>query len=116
MASSDRRNSEALVGRTIAGKFKIESVVGEGAMGVVYKAHQIALDKTVAIKVMHVDMATDELFVARFKREAKAASRLDHPNSMRVIDFGEDPMDGKADGGLLYIAMEYVDGQDLFHV
>jgi serine/threonine protein kinase len=107
--AADRDSKDALLGRTVAGKFLIESVVGEGAMGVVYKARQIALEKTVAIKVMHRDMADDELFVARFKREAKAASRLDHPNSMRVIDFGDDD-------GVLYIAMEFVDGKDLFQV
>lgn len=100
----------ALIGRTIAGKFAIESYVGGGAMGAVYKAKQLALDKIVAIKVMHRDIATDEKFVTRFKREAKAASRLDHPNSLRVIDFGEEP------DGLLYLAMEYLDGQDLFSV
>ena len=97
----------ALIGRTIAGKFAIESFVGGGAMGAVYKARQIALEKMVAIKVMHREIATDEKFVTRFKREAKAASRLDHPNSLRVIDFGEEP------DGLLYIAMEFVDGVDL---
>jgi serine/threonine-protein kinase len=101
---------EALLGRTIAGKFAIESYVGGGAMGAVYKARQFALDKTVAIKVMHREMAKDEKFVARFKREAKAASKLDHPNSLRVIDFGEEP------DGLLYLAMEFLDGKDLFAV
>ena len=101
---------EALLGRTIAGKFAIESYVGGGAMGAVYKAQQLALDKTVAIKVMHREMAKDDTFVARFKREAKAASRLDHPNSMQVIDFGDEP------DGLLYIAMEFLDGKDLFAV
>ncbi len=101
---------EDLLGRTIAGKFAIETYVGGGAMGAVYKAKQLALDKTVAIKVMHREMAKDEKFVARFKREAKAASKLDHPNSLRVIDFGEEP------DGLLYLAMEFLDGQDLFAV
>ena len=100
---------QSLLGRTIAGKFAIESYVGGGAMGAVYKAKQIALDKVVAIKVMHRDIAKDEKFVHRFKREAKAASKLDHPNSLRVIDFGEDE-------GVLYIAMEFVDGRDLFHL
>ena len=101
---------EALLGRTIAGKFAIESYVGGGAMGAVYKARQLALEKTVAIKVMHREMARDEKFVHRFKREAKAASKLDHPNSLRVIDFGEEP------DGLLYLAMEFLDGKDLFAV
>jgi serine/threonine protein kinase len=101
---------DELIGRTVAGKFLIESYVGGGAMGAVYKAKQLALDKIVAIKVMHREMAKDEKFVARFKREAKAASKLDHPNSLRVIDFGEES------DGLLYIAMEFLDGKDLFLV
>src|SRR5207237_7148494 len=81
-----------------------------GAMGAVYRARQTALDKVVAVKVMHKDIAGDPTYAARFQREAKAASRLDHPNSIRVIDFGQEP------DGLLYIAMEYVDGRDLFKV
>ena len=101
---------EALLGRTIASKYAIEAFLGGGAMGAVYRARQIALEKTVAIKVMHRELATDAMFAGRFHREAKAASRLDHPNSIRVIDFGEEP------DGLLYIAMEYVDGRDLFQV
>jgi len=103
-------SDEKLLGRTVAGKFLIETYVGGGAMGAVYKAKQLALDKTIAIKVMHREMAKDEKFVARFKREAKAASKLDHPNSLRVIDFGEES------DGLLYIAMEFLDGKDLFAV
>ena len=59
---------------------------------------------------MHRAIAVDPNYVGRFHREAKAASRLDHPNSMRVIDFGEEP------DGLLYIAMEYVEGRDLYRV
>src|SRR4029077_9047881 len=78
------------------------------AMGAVYKARQIALDKYVAIKVMRDDAAKDLAYAARFRREARAASRLDHPNSIQVIDYGEEP------DGLLYIAMEYLDGVDLF--
>src|SRR5215472_17555767 len=101
---------DTLVGRTIAGKFVIEAHIGSGAMGAVYRARQIALEKTVAIKVLHGEHAGETQFAARFHREAKAASRLDHPNSMRVIDFGQEP------DGLLYIAMEFLDGRDLFHV
>ncbi len=99
-----------LIGRTVAGKFTIESYIGGGAMGAVYKAKQLALDKHVALKVLHKELETDETFTSRFKREARAASRLDHPNSMRVIDFGVEP------DGLLYIAMELLDGRDLLRV
>jgi len=101
---------ESLLGRTIAGKYQIESFVGGGAMGAVYKAKQLALDKTIAVKVLHREIQKDAQFAGRFKREAKAASRLDHPSSLRVIDFGEEP------DGLLYMAMEYLDGRDLFEV
>ncbi|HTQ46242.1 MAG TPA: protein kinase [Polyangiaceae bacterium] len=101
---------DALLGRTIADKFRIEAMVGRGSMGCVYKATQLNLKKTVAIKVLNPNRPADGAFVHRFKREAKAASRLDHPNSMRVIDFGEDG------DGLLYIAMEYLQGRDLLTV
>ena len=101
---------ERLIGRTIAGKFVVEELLGAGAMGAVYRARQSALEKTVAIKVLHGDLAHDATFAARFHREAKAASRLNHPNSMQVVDFGTEP------DGLLYIAMEYLDGRSLHHV
>ena len=99
--------SRPLVGRTIAGKFLVEDLIGSGAMGAVYRARQIALDKAIAIKVLHGEHVGDPQFTARFQREAKAASRLNHPNSMQVIDFGAEP------DGLLYIAMEYLDGPSL---
>jgi serine/threonine protein kinase len=101
---------DALVGTTIAGKFRVEAMVGRGAMGCVYRATQVNLKKTVAIKVLNPSRPSDGAYAARFKREAKAASRLDHPNSMRVIDFGEE------ESGLLYIAMEFLQGRDLLHV
>ena len=98
---------DPLIGRTVAGKYVVEAKLGEGAMGVVYRANQIALDKTVAIKVLHREVAGNASLVERFRREAKAASRLDHPNSIRVFDFGGEP------DGLLYLAMEYLDGRNL---
>src|SRR5579864_6261405 len=98
---------ELLVGRTIAGKFIVEGLIGSGAMGAVFRARHLALEKTIAIKVLHGEHADDPAFAARFHREAKAASRLNHPNSMQVIDFGAEP------DGLLYIAMEYLDGRSL---
>ena len=100
---------DPIVGRTVAGKFVIEELLGGGAMGSVYLARQVALDKLVAVKILHSDMAGDPAFVARFHREALAASKLDHPSSVRVLDFGED-------SGLLYIVMEYLAGRDLLTV
>ncbi len=99
---------DPLLGRVIAGKFAVNERLGAGAMGIVYRATQIALERTVAIKVLHRDFAADPEFADRFWREAKAASRLDHPNSIRVLDFGQES------DGLLYLAMEYVEGCDLF--
>ena len=100
----------ALVGRTIAQKYVVEKFLGGGAMGAVFRAKQTALEKVVAVKVMHAELAKDPSFAVRFHREAKAASRLDHPSSMRVVDFGEEP------DGLLYIVMEYREGRDLLKV
>jgi eukaryotic-like serine/threonine-protein kinase len=102
--------ADRLVGRSLAGKYRLDKLLGEGGMGAVYRARQLALDKTIAVKVMHTELASDPTFAARFHREAKAASRLDHPNSIRILDFGEE-----ADG-LLYIAMEFLDGRDLLAI
>ncbi|MFT3836539.1 MAG: protein kinase [Myxococcaceae bacterium] len=85
-------------------------MIGEGGMGRVYKAVQLVLDKPVVLKVLRQALLSDERTVARFQREAKAASRLNHPNSISVLDFGQ------ADDGALYIAMEYVAGKDLHHI
>ena len=102
--------SDVLVGRVIAGKFSVEERLGAGAMGMVYRARQLTLDRTVALKVLHRQFAADVEFADRFWGEAKAASRLDHPNSIRVIDFGQEP------DGLLYLVMEFVEGCNLFEL
>src|ERR1700722_10395428 len=105
-----RAADETLFGRSIAGKYVVESFVGGGAMGSVYRARQTEIDKLVALKVLHRELLVDPQFSARFKREAKAASRLDHPNSMRVLDYGQEP------DGLCYMAMELLDGRSLFQI
>lgn len=106
MAESDRAD---LVGRTIAGKFLILEPIGSGAMGDVYKAKHVSLDSLVAIKIMRSELGEDPMFAERFHREAKAASKLDHPNSIRVVDHGQD-------GDVTYIAMEFLAGNDLLRV
>jgi len=104
------KSTDLLVGRTIGEKFALEALIGAGAMGAVYRARQIALEKAVAVKIMHRGLLADPTFATRFHREAKAASRLDHPHSIRILDFGEEP------DGLLYIVMDYLDGRDLLRV
>lgn len=95
------------VGRTIANKFKVAQLIGAGAMGRVYRAEQLALGKPIAIKILHRHLGGDPRIAKRFHREAQAASRLSHPNSVQIIDFGE------AGDGTLYIAMELLEGEDL---
>jgi serine/threonine protein kinase len=101
---------DALLGRTLAGKYKLEALLGEGGMGAVYRARHVALEKTIAVKVMRREYAADPVFAARFEREAKAAYQLDHANSIRIHDFGRE------DDGLLYIAMEFLDGRNLLSI
>jgi serine/threonine-protein kinase len=101
---------KGILGRIVGGRFRIDGHLGAGAMGLVYKAKWLALDKDVALKLMHGKDVPDATFVERFHEEARAASKLDHPNSVRVVDFGQEP------DGLLYIAMEYLDGRDLQRV
>jgi serine/threonine-protein kinase len=102
--------AEDLLGRTIAGRFTLEAHVGGGAMGDVFRARHNALGSTVAVKIMRADLAKDAMFRERFNREAKAASRLDHPNSVRVIDYGHEP------DGLVYLAMEFLGGRTLLEL
>jgi serine/threonine-protein kinase len=101
---------DSLLARVIAGNFRIEKLIGSGAMGNVYKAEQLSLGKAVAVKVLHRHLMGDDKLVMRFKREAKSASLLNHPNSIQIIDSGQDK------DGTLYIAMELLDGRDLAHV
>jgi serine/threonine protein kinase len=99
---------DALIGRSLAGgKLQIESLVGAGMMGAVYKALHRELRIPVAVKVLHESYQHDADFCRRFYDEALAASRLDHPNLVRVYDFGQEP------DGLLYLSMEFVAGRTL---
>ncbi len=106
--TSEFRNPDLeMIGRVIAKNFLLQAVVGTGAMGTIYRAEQKSLGKTVVIKLIHKDMLGDPTLAMRFHREARAASRLNHPNCIQIIDFGE------MEDGRLYIAMEHVSGRDL---
>ena len=98
---------DPLVGRVLADRFEILERIGEGGTGVVYKAKQLSVDRVIAIKVLGAHVSTDPSWVKRFHNEARAASRLDHPNTVRLIDFGQ------TKEGLLFIAMEYLHGRSL---
>jgi len=101
---------DELVGKTLADKYRIEELINEGGMGSVYRATHVLMDKTVAVKVLHPSLAADDKIVARFSREAKAASRISHPHALNVTDFGED------DDGVVFLVMEYLNGETLKEV
>src|SRR5436853_2899783 len=102
-----KRLEDPLVGQTLAGKYSIEKLIKRGGMGAVYLGKHVLMDKTVAIKVLHPSLALDDDVVARFSREAKAASRISHPHAVSVTDFGE------AENGVVFLVMEYLDGRTL---
>lgn len=99
----ERATGGEFIGRTIAGRFHIEALIGEGGMGQVYRARHEQLGRTVCVKVLRPGLQSDTAVLKRFEREARSASRLHHPNSIQVLDFG-------VDQGAMYLAMEYVDG------
>jgi serine/threonine-protein kinase len=101
---------DALIGQTLSGKYRIEELINEGGMGTVYRGTHVLMDKTVAIKVLHPALAADDKIVARFSREAKAASRISHPHALSVTDFGED------ENGVVFLVMEYLKGETLKEV
>lgn len=98
-----RREDRRFQGHEQIGGYKLLEVLGGGAMGSVYRARQLSLDRDVAIKVLAPDLAEDPAYVERFLREAKAVARLNHSNIISGIDVGD------ADG-VKYFVMEYVDG------
>jgi serine/threonine-protein kinase len=98
---------DPLIGEVLGERYKVGAVLGEGGMATVYRAEHVLIGKEFAVKVLVGDVAADPKMVERFKREAQAASRLDHEHIIQVTDFGSTPE------GLLYIAMELLQGKDL---
>ncbi|WP_102262155.1 Stk1 family PASTA domain-containing Ser/Thr kinase [Mesobacillus jeotgali] len=95
-----------IIGKRISGRYKIKDMIGGGGMANVYLAHDMILDRDVAVKMLRLDFANDDEFIRRFHREAQSATSLAHPNIVSIYDVGEED-------GLYYIVMEYVDGQTL---
>ena len=99
------------IGRDILdGQFQILQKIGSGGMGAVYKAAQPAMNRMVAVKILHPKLTNRKDLVSRFRREARAMSHLEHPNTVKVFVYGE------LDDGSLYIVMEYLEGRNLNQV
>jgi serine/threonine-protein kinase len=101
-----------LVGQVIAERYRLLSLLGEGGMGTVWKAEHVRMGKALAVKLLRGAFAADPAAVARFRAEAQIVSRLSHPHTIGVFDFGEI---GAGEPGF-YLAMEYVPGRDLARV
>lgn len=98
--------TDQMIGKTIAGRYEILQKLGEGGMGVVYKAMQTSVERIVALKILHPHMTVNEEAVKRFQREAKTTSKLRHINSIHIYDFG-------VEDNLSYLVMEYIEGESL---
>jgi serine/threonine-protein kinase len=100
---------DPLIGRTLAGKYRIVELLGEGGMGAVYVGEQTlgTTSRKVAVKTLHAHLSRDEKIRARFERECATMVGLQHPNTVQVIDFGT------TDDGLLYLVMEFVSGRSI---
>jgi serine/threonine protein kinase/tetratricopeptide (TPR) repeat protein len=101
---------DPLIGRTVGGAYLLQELIGVGGMGRVYRAEQNMLGRTVAVKVIHPHLLGDDQTLARFYNEARAASRLNHPASVSIIDFG------RTEDSNLYLVMEFLDGRDLAQI
>lgn len=102
-------DAERLIGTVLAGRYEVTGVLGAGGMGVVLEARQLAVDRKVAVKLLHPRFATNRHAVARFMREMQITSRLEHPSTIRVYDFGEADLGETA----LFLVMELVQGRTL---
>jgi serine/threonine protein kinase len=100
---------DSFIGHTIGGRFAITAVLGEGAMGAVFRGVEQGGTTGVAIKILHPDVSDDPVALARFQREVAMAAQIDHPNAVRVLDHG-------FDDGVPYLVMELVEGRELFDV
>ncbi len=111
MPDPDAIQSElsTLVGRKISGRYRVDALIGIGGMGAVFRARHLMLDRDVAIKVLHPELTNDTEIAARFDREARSASRLDHPNCLQVTDSGT--IEGTR--GARFIVMQLLEGEEL---
>src|SRR5580700_120028 len=110
-----------VLGTLLGGRYRLDAQIGRGGMSTVYRAFDIVLERPVAIKLMHREIASDSDQLERFRREARSVAQLSHPHIVTVIDAGEEPSPdgarGDPDGGEIvgvgtpYIVLEYVEGE-----
>jgi serine/threonine protein kinase len=99
--------SDPLLGSELAGRYIMEELVGEGSMGLIYRARHTCLPRCFAVKILFGDLIADPRMRIRFAQEAALASRLSHANVVPVVDFG------RSAGGLLYLVMDFIEGEGL---
>src|SRR3977135_502009 len=104
-----------VLGTLLGGRYRLDAQIGRGGMSTVYRAFDVVLERPVAIKLMHREIAADSDQLERFRREARSVAQLNHPHVVTVIDAGEEPSgDGENPGdGCPYIVLEYVEGETL---
>ncbi len=100
-----------VLGTLLGGRYRLDAQIGRGGMSTVYRAFDTVLERPVAIKLMHREIASDSDQLERFRREARSVARLNHPHIVTVIDAGEEPAEDG--GGTPYIVLEYVEGETL---
>jgi hypothetical protein len=111
--------NNVILGNTLGGRYRLDARIGHGGMSTVYRAFDTVLERQVAIKLMHREIASDSDQLERFRREARAVAQLNHPHIVTVIDAGEwdsqDDLDGIEGevGGTPYMVLEHVDGENL---
>jgi hypothetical protein len=98
---------DQLVGRNLVDRYRIDELLGMGAMGAVFRGHQLTLHRDVAIKILHPELMQDPQIARRFEREAHSAARLEHPNIVQVLE------QGATDDGWKFIVMQLLDGGEL---
>ena len=106
-AATETAAGESLVGTVLAGRYRIERLLGSGGMGSVYRAEHVLMRKACAVKVLHREMTQVKEVVARFEREAVAAARIEHPNVATATDFGQ------LENGSFYLVLEFIEGKSL---
>ncbi|MEZ4265403.1 MAG: protein kinase [Myxococcota bacterium] len=101
---------DKVVGTVVAGRFEVIRVLGQGGMGTVYEARQVAMNRRVALKLIHTHVVQSQAGIERFEREMQATARIRHPNTIQVYDYGQ------TEDGRLYLAMEFLEGKALAEV